>query len=128
MGQQYLIDSNAVIDYLSGKIPEKGMAFMNQVINNIPNISVITKIEVLGYRTTPEASKLLSGFVKDSVVIGLSDEIVERTIEIRKDKKIKTPDALIAATAIVNQFMLISRNTKDFDKMEGLEVINAHKL
>lgn len=128
MGQQYLIDSNAVIDYLSGKIPEKGMAFMNQVINNIPNISVITKIEVLGYRTTPEAYKLLSGFVEDSVVIGLSDEIVERTIEIRKNKKIKTPDALIAATAIVNQFMLISRNTKDFDKMEGLEVINAHKL
>ena len=128
MGQQYLIDSNAVIDYLSGKIPEKGMAFMNQVINNIPNISVITKIEVLGYRTTPEAYKLLSGFVKDSVVIGLSDEIVERTIEIRKVKKIKTPDALIAATAIVNQFILISRNTKDFDKMEGLEVINAHKL
>jgi len=49
MGQQYLIDSNAVIDYLSGKIPEKGMLFMNQVINDIPNISVITKIEVLGY-------------------------------------------------------------------------------
>jgi len=45
MGQQYLIDSNAVIDYLSGKIPEKGMLFMNQVINDIPNISVITKIE-----------------------------------------------------------------------------------
>jgi len=45
MGQQYLIDSNAVIDYLSGKIPEKGMPFMNQVINDIPNISVISKIE-----------------------------------------------------------------------------------
>ena len=128
MGQQYLIDSNAVIDYLSGKIPEKGMAFMNQVINNIPNISVITKIEVLGYRTTHEAYKLLSGFVEDSIVIGLTDDIVERTIQIKKEKKIKTPDALIAATANVNQLILISRNIKDFDKMEGLEVINPHKF
>ncbi len=128
MGQQYLIDSNAFIDYLSGKIPEKGMSFMNQVINNIPNISVITKIEVLGYRTTHEAYKLLSGFVDDSIVIGLTDDIVERTIGIRKEMKIKTPDALIAATAIVNQLTLISRNTKDFDKIEGLEVINAHKV
>jgi len=89
MGQQYLIDSNAVIDYLSGKIPEKGMLFMNQVINDIPNISVITKIEVLGYKTTPEAYQLLSGFVDDSVVIGLTDDVVNQTIEIRKEKKRK---------------------------------------
>jgi hypothetical protein len=48
MGQQYLIDSNAVIDYLSGKLPKKGKLFMDKVINDTPNISVITKIEVLG--------------------------------------------------------------------------------
>ena len=29
MGQQYLIDSNAVIDYLSGNLPPQGMNFMN---------------------------------------------------------------------------------------------------
>ena len=89
MGQQYLIDSNAVIDYLSGKIPEKGMPFMNQVINDIPNSSVISKIEVLGYKTTPEAYQLLSGFVEDSVVLGLSDDTVEQTIVIRKENKIE---------------------------------------
>lgn len=49
MGQQYLIDSNSVIDYLSGKLYKNGMSFMNQVINDIPIISVITQIEVLGY-------------------------------------------------------------------------------
>jgi len=106
----------------------QAMSFMNQVINDIPNISVITKIEVLGYRTTPEAYKLLSGFVEDSVILGLSDEIVERTIELRKEKTIKTPDALIAATDIVNQLALISRNTKDFDKIEGLEIINPYNI
>jgi predicted nucleic acid-binding protein len=128
MGQQYLIDSNAVIDYLSGKIPEKGMSFMNQVINDIPNISVISKIEVLGYKTTPEAYQLLSGFVEDSVVLGLPDDIVEQTIVIRKENKIKTPDAIIAATALVNELTIITRNLKDFNKIERLEVVNPYDM
>lgn len=128
MGQQYLIDSNAVIDYLSGKLPKNGMSFMNQVINDIPNISVITKIEVLGYKTTPKAYQLLTGFIDDSVVFGLSDDVVEQTIKIRKEHKIKTPDAIIAATALVNKLTIITRNTKDFCEIEGLEIINPHEM
>ena len=50
MGQpQYLIDSNAVIDYLGNKLPAKGMEFMDSVIDEVPNLSVVTKIEVLGF-------------------------------------------------------------------------------
>ncbi len=128
MGPQYLLDSNAVIDYLSGKLPEKGMSFMNQVINDIPYISVITKIEILGFKTTSEAFRLLSSFVEDSVVLGLSENIVEQTIEIRKENKIKTPDAIIAATALVNQLKLISHNTKDFDKIAGLKIIDPYEV
>jgi predicted nucleic acid-binding protein len=128
MGQQYLIDSNTVIDYLSGKLPDNGRLFLDQLINNIPNISVITKIEVLGYKTTPEASQLLNDFVDDSAVYSLSDEIVKKTIEIRKEYKIKIPDAIIAATAMTNGLVLVSRNTKDFRIINGLEVSNPHEL
>jgi predicted nucleic acid-binding protein len=128
MGQQYLIDSNAVIDYLSGKLPEKGMVFMNEVINDIPNISVITKIEVLGYKTTPEADQLLTGFVDDSVLLSLTDEVIEQTIQIRKEYKLKTPDAIIAATALIDEYILISRNTKDFKNIQGLDVVNPHEV
>jgi predicted nucleic acid-binding protein len=128
MGQQYLTDSNTVIDYLSGKLPDKGMEFMNQIVNDYPNISVITKIEVLGYKTTPEIFQLLSGFMNDSVIIGLSEDIVEQTIEIRKEHKIKTPDAIIAATAMVNELTLISRNTRDFKNIQQLEVIDPFNI
>ena len=128
MGQQYLIDSNTVIDYLSGKLPHNGMLFLDQLINNIPNISVITKIEVLGYKTTLDASLLLNGFVDDSAVYALSDEIVKKTIDIRKEHKIKIPDAIIAATAMTNGLVLISRNTKDFRIINGLEVSNPYEL
>ena len=43
MEQQYLIDSNAVIDYLGSKFTDSGMNFMNNIINASPNVSVITK-------------------------------------------------------------------------------------
>lgn len=128
MGQQYLIDSNAVIDFLSGKLPEKGLSFMNQVINDIPNLSVITKIEVLGYKTTPPVFKLLTDFFNDSTVVGISDDIVEQTIEIRRNHKIKTPDAIIAATAIVSNYALITRNVKDFTKIVGLDLVCPHDI
>ena len=49
MGGQYLIDSNSVIDYLGGKTPPAGTAFINEVVNGIYKISIITKIELLGY-------------------------------------------------------------------------------
>lgn len=36
--QNYLIDTNAVIDYLGNKISDKGMQFMDAVIDAVPNI------------------------------------------------------------------------------------------
>jgi predicted nucleic acid-binding protein len=45
-----------------------------------------------------------------------------------KYAKIKLPDAIIAATAIVNNFVLLSRNTKDFEGIEGLEIVNPYQL
>jgi predicted nucleic acid-binding protein len=45
--------------------------------------------------------------------------------DFQKDvKKTKLPDAIIAATALVNDLTIITRNIKDFDKIEGLEVLN----
>jgi predicted nucleic acid-binding protein len=62
--------------------------------------------------------------MEDSFIIGLSDEIIEQTIEIRKQYKIITPDAIIAATALVNKLAIITRNMGDFGKIEGVEVID----
>lgn len=71
MGKQHLIDSNSLIDYLSGRLEGKGLSVMNGLVNETPIISVITKIEVLGFATTKEATHLLNSFVLDSMVIGL---------------------------------------------------------
>ena len=122
--QQYLIDTNAVVDYIGNKLPVDGMAFMNNVIDNVPFVSIITKIEVLGFTTLDKHYKLLTDFMDDAFIFSLSNEIVDICIELRKKYKIKLPDAIIAATALSQNLVLISRNDKDFKKIYELQLFN----
>lgn len=125
---QYLIDTNVVIDYLGDKFPTSSMGFMNTVIDAVPNISVITKIEVLGFNAPIQHYKIISDFIDDATVLDLTENIVEASIHIRKKHKTKLPDAIIAATALVYDLILISRNTSDFKNIDGLQLINPHNL
>lgn len=45
--EQYLIDINVVSDYFSASFPPAGMQLMDDVMGAIPNLSVITQIELL---------------------------------------------------------------------------------
>jgi predicted nucleic acid-binding protein len=129
MGEiRYLTDTNTVIDYLARRIPAKGMDFMNNVVNLIPNISIITKIEVLGFNTAPEHSLLLADFMNDASVLDLTSDVADLTIRVRRAHKIKLPDAIIAATAIAHGMKLITRNISDFKNIEGLEILNPYDL
>ena len=128
MGEQYLIDSNAAIDYLGGKLPASGISFMNKVVNDIYKISIITKIEMLGYNAPEKDEHILIDFIESSLVLDLSDEVVTKTITLRKKHKIKIPDAIIAATAICFKLTLISRNETDFKNIPQLKIINPFSL
>jgi len=120
----YLIDSNAIIDYLSAALPEEGMLWLSNIINDSPIISVMTKIEVLGFKNTTDTDILLNNFIDACLIIPLSEETIDQTIQIRKKHKIKTPDAIIAASAKVLGLTLISRDVGDFKKIHGLKIIN----
>ncbi len=126
--RQYLIDTNAVIDYLGSRLTASGMEFMNQIIDDVPNVSVITKIELLGFNAPEEHYNMLLEFMQDARITGLNEGIINESINIRKKYKTKLPDAIIAATAIFNDQTLLSRNTSDFKNIERLKVINPHDL
>ncbi len=126
MGARYLADTNAVIDYLENKLPEKATAFMD---NLDMQLSVISRIELLSWsRISPQQLNQLSGFIYASQIYNLSEEIIQNTINIRKLNKIKLPDAVIAATAVAHHLTLITRNTTDFNKIEKLELINPWEI
>ena len=125
---RYLIDNNAISNFLSRQLTDNGMNFMAEVVDQIPIISVITQIEALSwvnYDKTKE--EVLKNFVQDAIILSLTPEIVEQCVRIRRSKKMKTPDAIIAATAIINDFILISSDN-DFTVISGLKVLNPKSL
>lgn len=121
----YLLDTNTIINYLDASLPISAMAFMNKIVDEQSNISVISKIETLGYNFEFISEKnTMEIFVGNSTVLYLNEDIVNQTILIRKAKKIKLPDAIIAATAITHNLTLVSRNVADFKNISGIKVIN----
>jgi hypothetical protein len=128
-GQKYLIDTNVAIEYLGESIPDSVLNKLDEIFDGHFYISVINKIELLGFAGITNNEELkFKELIKASNVLGLSDEVVNRTIAIRKQHKIKLPDAIIIATAFENQLILITQNTKDFNKIEGVKILNPFDL
>ena len=76
-----------------------------------------------------ERCAIYQTFVKDSIIIGSDNDIVEQAILIRKMHNLKLPDAIIAATSIVYNFTLIADNDGDFKKVTRLKYLNPlHNL
>lgn len=104
-----VFDTNILIDYLNGE---------QQALNEIesfktPLISIITYMEVMvGADSGNEA--IIEKFLKSFQIEKLTKEIADEAIKVRKKLKMKLPDSIIMATAIVNDAMLVTRNTKDF--------------
>ena len=126
--ERYLIDSNVISNYFSGIFSEKAIIFLSYVIDEVSILSVVTKIEALSWRS-PDITKeyIVRQFVDNSNVIALSDAIVDECVEIRRNFKIKTPDAIIAATAIVYDFTLITSDL-GFRRIPNLKIINPFDL
>jgi len=124
MEPQYLLDSNVVIGYLAGRLPDSGMETVSVIVDQIPNISVISQIEVLRFNDMPQNEAILNNFVAASIIYPLSSDVVQRTIALCKQRKIKLPDAVIAATALVENMALVTRNIDDFKNIASLKLLN----
>lgn len=129
MGIKYLWDTNTVIYFLQQQFPPSAERFIDSTLSDFsPAISAITEIELLCWKTaTEEDLEVLHNFIKDSLVFELEKDIKLKTAEIRKAHKIKLPDAIIAATALVNNLTLLTRNLTDFKNIDGLNLVNPHE-
>jgi len=104
-----LFDTNILIDYLNGVDAAK----TELARYARPAISVISWIEVLaGTKPVVEAEtrKFLAIFER----VELSEAIADRAVDLRRSAKMRVPDAIILATARVENLVLVTRNTKDF--------------
>jgi hypothetical protein len=130
MGINYLWDTNTAIYFLQQQFPINAEKYIDSILQtNISVISAITEIELLCWKTASENDlKVLNNFIQDATVIELEQEIKSKTAEIRKANKIKLPYAIIAATAIVYNLTIITRNTADFKNIDGLITINPFEM
>jgi predicted nucleic acid-binding protein len=110
---------------MSGKLPVNAQKIFSMIVDTEINLSVINKIELLGFS---KLEQNIIDFVNYANIFPLDNSIVDKTIAIRGFYKIKLPDTIIAATALVNSFTLVSNNIKDFKNIQNIQLINLYEI
>lgn len=116
-----LLDSNIIIYSFR---PE--YAFLQAfILQHTPAVSAISYVEVAGYvRLTSEALGRIDRFFDDSPIVSVDMHIIRRAAALRQMRKMSLGDAVIAATALIEGRTLITRNTRDFQWIEGLSLLD----
>jgi len=120
-----LLDTNILIYYFNGLIDDDKI---DSLLKESFNISIITKIEFLSWSRLNDdviLDKKAKEFVSYATLFDLDDAVAQKTIHLRRSFKTKTPDAIIAATALVNKMSVVTNNRSDFEAL-GLEVIGIN--
>lgn len=129
----YLIDTNVILE-AAKKSPNKGvMQWLASTPSNCLSISVFTLGEIKkGIEMLSDHGRKIELLTWLDVefrpwfegnIIPIDQEVAEKWGYISAIHKVSAVDALIAATALVHNLILVTRNLKDFN-IAGLEVIN----
>ncbi|HLC72844.1 MAG TPA: type II toxin-antitoxin system VapC family toxin [Candidatus Nanoarchaeia archaeon] len=118
-----LIDTNIFVDHLRGYAP--AVKFFESLASK-ENIlfSVITEAELIACQECKEKAKKegMLQFLSQWNKIIVTNQIAVLAGDLSRDKGIDLPDALIAATALVNKAELVTKNIKDFKKITELSL------
>jgi predicted nucleic acid-binding protein len=107
-----LVDTDVFIDHLRG-------AHELKPGRHRLHYSVITRAELFAGNTATNLAALLLAPFREVVV---DRAIAERAGRIRRETRVRLPDALIAATALEHDLSLATRNRSDFDAVRGLRL------
>src|SRR5262249_39405051 len=116
-----LLDSNIII-YATKPEHDELRYFIEK---QQPVVSAISYVEVLGYHKLEEEERAkLTQFFAASRILGISQSVLDRAVELRQQRKMSLGDSLIAGTALAHQLTLVTHNTTDFDWINGLTVLD----
>lgn len=113
----YLFDTNILIYLLNNRLAET-------LPSGCYGYSVITEIELLSFPAlTATDVEIITSYLNDIVLISLTDNIKQKTINLRRTYRIKLPDAIIAATAMETNATLLT-NDSALHKIDGLKCLS----
>jgi predicted nucleic acid-binding protein len=109
-----ILDTNAVIYLLNNQLA-------TPLAEDEYGISVITEIELLSFSGLSDKDEnLLRNLFSDILIHPLDENVKNETIALKRTRKLKTPDAIICATALVNKAILLT-NDKQLLHVAGLD-------
>ena len=102
-------DTNILVDYLNGVEDAKTelARFDDRVI------SVVTWMEVL-VGAAPDEEASIRVFLGGFEVAPIDSDVANEAVRLRRERRLRLPDAVIWATARTRGALLVTRNTKDF--------------
>jgi predicted nucleic acid-binding protein len=105
-----LLDSDILLDFLDGHAPA------GREISRYREscISIISWIEVMAGARTERDEDIRRGFLAHFRIVPLTSRAAEEAVKLRRQYRLKLLDAVIWASAITENCLLVSRNPKDF--------------
>ncbi len=117
-GNSLLIDTNIALYLLNG---DETIAELLKGLDVY--ISFISELELLGFQDLREEElPLIEEFLSNCIIVDLNQSIKRITVELKRNYKMKLPDAIIAATSKYMNIPLISAD-KGFEKISELQFI-----
>jgi predicted nucleic acid-binding protein len=122
-----VFDSSTLILFLNAALTEQPTALLARALEeSAAVISAVTRAEVLAWpshtvTSLNNATALLDAFQ----LVAVDRVIADEAARIRREHGVKLPDALIAATALQLKLALVTANARDFQKIKGLQVVEA---
>jgi hypothetical protein len=125
---RWVLDSNVWIEAAAG-VPHAVNALAKGAAANWCGYSAISRLEVLGFpKLTPAEESGLLTLLSQFHEIPVSTAVIDKAIELRRQVSIKSPDAIVAASALIEGAELVTRNVSDFRKIPGLTVVDSATL
>jgi predicted nucleic acid-binding protein len=113
MALNYVLDTNVILYHLAGRLVAPLPA-------GAVHVSVVTEIELLSYpNLTPSEEAAINAYLATTTIVDLLPSIKPEAIRLRKVHKLKLPDAIVAATALILQATLIT-NDSQLKSLSGL--------
>jgi len=116
-----LLDSNIIIYSYQGEY----QTIDDLIAANPIKLSEISYLETIGYqKITPTEERYLLALFSSATVLPIDSFIIRQAAALRQQRKMSLGDAIIAATALIHDLTLLTRNTDDFKWIPDLTLIN----
>ena len=111
--QKILVDTDVLIDFLRRKAGAKEQLEAASRNGDL-SVSVVTLAEILaGMR--PDEKEATEELIAGLSLVSVSEAIARKAGELRRDqKRVLLPDCLIAATALIEECLLLTGNRRDY--------------